>query len=56
MSEYCNAGEFVGVNTMGKVLTYVKDCLHMGIEPDINYKLLEEKDIYILGRKVSFEC
>lgn len=54
MSEYCYAGEFVGVNTMGKVLTYVKDCLHMGIEPEINYALLEEKQIYILGRRISF--
>lgn len=31
----------------------VKKCLHEGTEPDINYDLLREKSIFLLGVPVS---
>ena len=53
--DYCNVGVYEGKNVMGKILTIVKDCLHKGIEPDVDYELLNKKDIYLLGKKVSFD-
>ena len=50
----CNFGEFVGNNVMGKILMIVKQCLHEGTEPDIDYDLLNSKNIYLLGRPVIF--
>lgn len=40
---------------MGKILTYIKDCLHKGSEPDIDYALLDRKRIYLLGNRVEFK-
>ena len=53
--DYCNVGVYEGFNVMGKILTYVKQCLHDGIEPNINYELLSSKNIFILGKPVSFD-
>ena len=53
MNDCCNYGEYVGHNTMGKILMIVKKCLHEGTEPDINYDLLREKNIYLFGIPVS---
>lgn len=53
MDDYCNVGEYIGVNEMGKILMYVKECLHKDVEPEIDYALLRSKDIYILGKKAS---
>lgn len=50
----CNFGEFIGNNVMGKILMIVKQCLHEGTEPDIDYELLNSKDIYLLGDPVKF--
>ena len=52
--DYCNVGEYVGKNVMGKILTIIKDCLHKGTEPDIDYDLLKSKHIHFFGREISF--
>lgn len=53
MDDFCNYGLFVGRNTMGKILMIVKKCLHEGTEPDIDYDLLTQKSIWLLGSPVS---
>lgn len=53
--EYCNVGTYIGNNVMGKILTIVKQCLHDGTQPDIDYELLNNKNIYFLGKLVKFE-
>ena len=53
--DYCNIGVYEGKNVMGKILTIIKDCLHKGTEPDIDYELLNKKEIYLLGKKVLFD-
>lgn len=53
--DFCNIGVFEGRNQMGKILTYIKDCLHKGSEPDIDYALLDRKRIYLLGNRVEFK-
>lgn len=52
--DFCNYGVFEGTNEMGRILTYLKDCLHKGTEPEIDYELLQSKNIYLLGEKVDF--
>lgn len=52
MNEFCNYGEFVGHNTMGKILMIIKKCLHEGKEPEIDYDLLKNKNIHLLGKNV----
>lgn len=47
-------GVFVGQNNLGKILMICRDCLIQGVEPPIDYNLLETKDIYILGKRISF--
>ena len=47
-------GTFVGQNNLGKILMICRDCLIQGIEPPIDYTFLESKDIYILGKRISF--
>ena len=37
---------------MGKILMIVKDCLHNGTEPDIDYDLLRSKNIHFLGKLI----
>lgn len=49
-----NIGCYYGVNTMGKILTYMTNCLKQGIEPQIDYKLLNSKEIYWFGEKLVF--
>lgn len=48
------SGMFVGQNNLGKILMICRDCLSCGIEPTIDYALLESKDIHILGKRISF--
>ena len=50
--DYCNVGVYEGKNVMGKILMIVKDCLHHGTEPDIDYDLLRNKDIHFLGKRI----
>ena len=47
-------GTFVGQNNLGKILMICRDCLIQGVEPPIDYNLLETKDIHILGKRISF--
>lgn len=47
-------GVFVGQNNLGKILMICHDCLVQGVEPPIDYNLLETKDIHILGKRISF--
>ena len=47
-------GTFVGQNNLGKILMICRDCLIQGVEPQIDYNLLESKDIHILGKRISF--
>lgn len=53
--DFCNYGEYVGQNIMGKILTLIKNCLHEGTEPNIDYALLNSKNIYLLGNKLDFK-
>ena len=53
--DYCNVGIYTGNNVMGKILTYLKQCLHDNIEPDINYALLKSKKIHLLGKLIDFD-
>jgi hypothetical protein len=54
--DYCNVGIYTGNNVMGKILTYLKQCLHDNIEPDINYALLKRKNIHLLGKLIDFDA
>ena len=54
LGEYATVGYFVGQNLMGKILMMCKQALEKGIEPDIDYALLDSKRINILGRELSF--
>ena len=40
---------------MGKILMICRKCLADGTEPDIDYELLRNKNIHLLGKKVNFE-
>ncbi len=53
--DFCNYGIFEGTNEMGRILTYLKDCLHKGVEPEIDYDLLNKKNIHILGKRLHFD-
>lgn len=48
-------GTFVGQNNLGKILMICRDCLIQGVEPPIDYALLNRSNIYILGRRLSFQ-
>ena len=54
MNDFCNIGSFIGNNAMGKILMIVKRCLHEETVPDINFDLLNRKDIHLLGNRLSF--
>ena len=51
--DYCNVGVYEGKNVMGKILMIIKDCLHNGTEPDIDYDLLRSKNIHFLGEQIT---
>ncbi len=48
-------GTWEGVNCMGKILTICKHCLEDGTQPPIDYDLLRSKQIYLLGKLLTFE-
>ena len=50
-----NIGEWKGQNNMGKILMICRDCLVVGKEPPIDYDLLRQSNIYILGELLTFE-
>ena len=56
-SETCKVngiGTFVGQNNLGKILMICRDCIIQGVEPPIDYALLESKDIHIMGKRLTF--
>ena len=50
-----NFGTWEGVNCMGKILTICKNSLEKGTEPPIDYELLRSKNIYLLGKLLTFD-
>ena len=50
--QFCNYGIFEGNNELGRILTYIKDCLHRGVDAEIDYALLNKKKIYLLGKRL----
>ena len=48
-------GIFGGQNNIGKILMICRDCIKRGIEPDIDLNLLYSKNIYILGKRLTFQ-
>jgi len=49
-----NLGVFEGTNLMGKILKIVQLSLLDGVEPPIDWELLNSKDIYWFGEKLNF--
>ena len=47
-------GIFVGQNNLGKILMICHYCLVNGTEPPIDYTLLNQSSIHILGKRISF--
>ena len=47
-------GLFKGQNNIGKILMICRRCLKNGTQPDIDLQLLESKNIYIFGKRISF--
>lgn len=47
-------GTFVGQNNLGKILMICRNCLIQGVEPPIDYALLNRSNIHILGKRLSF--
>lgn len=50
-----NVGIFRGQNNIGKILMICRDCIKRGIEPDIDFNLLRSKNIFILGKQLTFQ-
>lgn len=48
-------GTFVGQNNLGKILMICRGCLVNGTEPPIDHVLLNRSNIYILGKRLSFQ-
>ena len=55
LGEWANVGVFRGKNVMGKILMVCRDALRNGSEPQIDYALLREKRINLLGHLLTFE-
>lgn len=54
LGEWGKIGCFAGKNVMGKILMLCRDALVGGGEPCIDYALLRNKHINLLGKEVSF--
>ena len=52
--EFTDYGTYKGSNVMGKILTICRDCLQKGTEPEINYDLLRNKHIHLLGKELMY--
>ena len=50
-----NVGVWKGQNNIGKILMLCRDCLIEESEPEIDYDLLQQSNIYLFGKKLSFE-
>lgn len=55
LGEWANVGLFRGKNVMGKIFMACRDALRNGSEPQIDYTLLREKRINLLGHLLIFE-
>ena len=55
LGEWATVGMFRGKNVMGKILMACRDALRNGSEPQIDYTLLREKRINLLGHLLIFE-
>ncbi|MBR6980721.1 MAG: NADAR family protein [Prevotella sp.] len=49
-----DVGEWRGQNNIGKILMTCRDCIANGTEPLIDYELLNNANIHILGKKLTF--
>lgn len=54
LGEWATIGVFKGQNVMGKILMACKQALEQDIEPPIDYALLQEAHINLLGRELTF--
>ena len=54
LGEWSTIGEFVGQNVMGKVLMTCREALVEGVEPAIDYTLLRNAHINLLGKEITF--
>ena len=52
LNKVTGVGTFVGENNMGKILMLCREALLKKTEPNINYELLSEHDIYLFGIKL----
>lgn len=48
------AGVFRGQNNIGKILMMCRTAIKLGVEPPIDYDLLERSNIYIFGERLEF--
>lgn len=55
LGELATIGVFRGKNVMGKILMACRDALRNGSVPQIDYALLREKRINLLGHLLTFE-
>lgn len=53
-SKINNIGIFTGQNNLGKILMICRACLANGTEPPIDYTLLNQSNIHIFGKRISF--
>ena len=49
-----NIGIFTGQNNLGKILMICRYCLANGTEPPIEYTLLNQSNIHVLGKRIPF--
>lgn len=49
-----DVGEWRGQNNIGKILMVCRDCIAEGTEPTIDYELLRNANIHLLGQKLTF--
>lgn len=54
LGEWATIGVFKGQNLMGKILMTCKQALEQGAEPPIDYVLLQEAHINLLGKELTF--
>ena len=54
LGEWSTIGIFRGQNLMGKILMTCKQALEQGAEPPIDYALLQDAHINLLGRELTF--
>ena len=52
-NKLCDIGEWRGQNNIGKILMLCRDCLRNATEPEIDYDLLNNANIFLLGKRLS---